>query len=82
MAESHGIGKTTYNLVDIDEHDDVKEDKTEDDDKTALYAVIGSLAGVCFLLIIAVAVICCLKRNKNNNDSNVGTVSLVTREDP
>ena len=82
VAESHGIGKTTYNLVDIDEHDDVKEDKTEDDDKTALYAVIGSLAGVCFLLIIAVAVICCLKRNKNNNDSNVGTVSLVTREDP
>lgn len=84
VAEAHGIGKKTYNLVDIDEHEKIEpdnEDKKDDDnDNTTLYIVIGALAGVCLLLIIAVIVLCLIRR-KNKSDSNIGSVSLVTKED-
>ena len=79
VAASHGIGKKDYNLIDVDEHDKEENfDNDDDNDKTAFIAIIGSLAGVCLILIIAIIVIYVKKRN--NIDTNVSSVSLVTKE--
>ena len=81
VAERHGLGKKQYNLIDVDEHDESnnKVDNDDDSDKTLFYIVIGSLSVICFILLISVIVICCLKRK--NKYSNIGSVSLVTKED-
>ena len=83
IAEGHGIGKKNYNLVDVDEHNDVEPDKKENTDdnnnKSILYAIIGALAGVCLILIITVIALCVVYKKKIDN--NVGSLSLVTKDD-
>ena len=82
VAEKHNLGSKEYNLIDVDEHDEtynVKENDNDNNKETALYITIGVLSGVCLLLIIAVVVTCLARRNKIN--SEIGTVSLVTKED-
>ena len=81
VAEKHNLGSKEYNLIDVDEHDEAYNVKEKDNDnkETALYITIGVLSGVCLLLIIAVVVTCLARRNKS--DSEIGTVSLVTKED-
>ena len=78
VAEYHGIGKKEYNLIDVDEHDKTEDDSDDDSDKTTLYIAVGVLAGVCFILLIAVIFTCVRKRK--NIETNVGSVSLVTKE--
>ena len=78
IAEKHGLGSREYNLIDVDEHDE-KDSTNDDEDKTMFYAVIGTLAGVCLILIIAFVLVCCKKRNGDAN--NIGTVSLLNRDD-
>ena len=91
IAEQHGIGKREYNLIDVDEHDDEPTDsdsdsdkgsddpKENDSEKKSLYIVIGVLAAVGVALIIALIVVCCVRKKKL--DTNVGSVSLVTKEE-
>ena len=91
IAEQHGIGKREYNFIDVDEHDDEPTDsdsdsdkgsddpKENDSEKKSLYIVIGVLAAVGLALIIALIVVCCVRKKKL--DTNVGSVSLVTKEE-
>ena len=91
IAEQHGIGKREYNFIDVDEHDDEPTDsdsdsdkgsddpKENDSEKKTLYIVIGVLAAVGVALIIALIVVCCVRKKKL--DTNVGSVSLVTKEE-
>jgi hypothetical protein len=91
IAEQHGIGKREYNFIDVDEHDDEPTDsdsdsdkgsddpKENDSEKKSLYIVIGVLAAVGVALIIALIVVCCVRKKKL--DTNVGSVSLVTKEE-
>jgi hypothetical protein len=91
IAEQHGIGKREYNFIDVDEHDDEPTDsdsdsdkgsddpKENDSEKKSLYIVIGVLAAVGVALIIALIVVCRVRKKKL--DTNVGSVSLVTKEE-
>ena len=79
-AEDHGIGKRQYNLIDVDDHDESDTDeKDKDDGKKPLYIVIGIVSGVCLFLIVALVVVACIRKKKL--DSNVGSVSLVAKDD-
>ena len=83
IAEGHGIGKKNYNLVDVDEHNDIEPDKKENTDdnnnKSILYAIIGALSAVCLILIITVIALCVVYKKKINN--NIGSLSLVTKDE-
>jgi uncharacterized Fe-S center protein len=79
-AEDHGIGKRQYNLIDVDDHDESDTDeKDKDDGKKPLYIVIGIVSGVCLLLIAGIVVVACIRKKQLN--TNVGSVSLVTKDD-
>ena len=81
-AEDHGIGKREYNLIDVDDHDESDSDtdeKDKDDGKKPLYIVIGIVSGVCLLLIVSLVVVACVRKKQLN--TNVGSVSLVTKDD-
>ena len=79
-AEDHGIGKRQYNLIDVDDHDESDTDeKDKDDGKKPLYIVIGIVSGVCLFLIVALVFVACIRKKKLN--TNVGSVSLVTKDD-
>ena len=79
-AEDHGIGKRQYNLIDVDDHDESDTDeKDKDDGKKPLYIVIGIVSGVCLLLIAGIVVVACIRKKQLN--SNVGSVSLVAKDD-
>ena len=91
IAEQHGIGKREYNFIDVDEHDDEPTDsdsdsdkgsddpKENDSEKKSLYIVIGVLAAAGVALTIALIVVCRVRKKKL--DTNVGSVSLVTKEE-
>ena len=80
IAEDHGIGKREYNLIDVDDHDESDTDeKDKDDGKKPLYIVIGIVSGVCLLLIAGIVVVACIRKKQLN--SNVGSVSLVAKDD-
>ena len=80
IAEDHGIGKREYNLIDVDDHDESDTDeKDKDDGKKPLYIVIGIVSGVCLLLIAGIVVVACIR--KKQLSSNVGSVSLVAKDD-
>ena len=82
IAEDHGIGKREYNLIDVDDHDESDSDtdeKDKDDGKKPLYIVIGIVSGVCLLLIAGIVVVACIRKKQLN--SNVGSVSLVAKDD-
>ena len=83
VAEQHGIGKQTYNLIDVDEHEPEPEPDNNNDDtdneKTTLYISIGAVSLVCLGLIIAITILC-VKRKSNSNDTPVGSVSLLNRD--
>jgi uncharacterized Fe-S center protein len=74
IAEKHGLGQREYNLIDVDKHDE-----KDDTEKRNLYIVIGVLGAVGLVLTIALIVVCCRKKKKL--DTNVGSVSLVTKEE-
>ena len=79
-AEDHGIGKRQYNLIDVDDHDESDTDeKDKDDGKKPLYIVIGIVSGVCLFLIVALVFVACIRKKKL--DTNVGSVSLVAKDD-
>ena len=79
-AEDHGIGKRQYNLIDVDDHDESDTDeKDKDDGKKPLYIVIGIVSGVCLFLIVALVFVACIRKKQLN--SNVGSVSLVAKDD-
>ena len=81
IAEQHGLGKRVYNFIDVDEHDESdkgSDDQKDDSDKRNLYIVIGALGAIGLALTIALIVVCCRKKNL---DTNVGSVSLVTKEE-
>ena len=82
IAEDHGIGKREYNLIDVDDHDESDSDtdeKDKDDGKKPLYIVIGIVSGVCLFLIVALVFVACIRKKKL--DTNVGSVSLVAKDD-
>ena len=83
VAEQHGIGKQTYNLIDVDEHEPEPEPDNNNDDtdneKTTLYISIGAVSLICLGLIIAI-IILCIKRKSNSNNTPVGSVSLLNRD--
>ena len=80
IAEDHGIGKRQYNLIDVDDHDESDTDeKDKDDGKKPLYIVIGIVSGVCLFLIVALVFVACIRKKQLN--SNVGSVSLVAKDD-
>ena len=56
-----------------------KDDNTENNNETSLYVVIGVLSAACALLIIALVVFC-LIRKKTQFDTDIGTVSLVAKD--
>ena len=60
-------------------NDDKKEDKDDDIDKTTFLIVVIALSCVCILLAVALGIFC-FKRNKI--DTNIGSVSLVTKDEP
>ena len=59
--------------------DEKNEDNTDGIDKTTFLIVVISLSCACILLAIAFAIFC-FKRNKI--DTNIGSVSLVTKDEP
>jgi uncharacterized Fe-S center protein len=82
IAEQHGLGKRVYNFIDVDEHDESdkgSDDQKDDSDKRNLYIVIGALGAIGLALTIALIVVCRVRKKKL--DTNVGSVSLVTKEE-
>ena len=83
VAEKHGIGLQTYNLIDVDEHEPEPEPDNNNDDtdneKITLYISIGAVSLICLGLIIAI-IILCVKRKSNSNEAPVGSVSLLNRD--
>ena len=77
VAEQHKLGSRQYNLIDVDEHDESDSGEI-DNGKNILYIVIGVLAGAVLLLAVGLTVVGCYKKKKY--DSNVGSVSLVTKD--
>lgn len=82
IAEKHGIGLQTYNLIDVDEHEhepdaDTVEEKDENIDKTTFFITVGVISCVCLILIVVVFILCFKRKSI---DTNVGSVSLINRE--
>ena len=81
VAEKHGIGLQTYNLIDVDEHDppltDTVKEEDENIDKTTFFITVGVISCVCLILITVVFILCFKRKSV---DTNVGSVSLINRE--